>query len=280
VTVPDGSLFAPGAEFQKTWRIKNVGTCTWSTSYTFSYISGTDMANNKNENVALSKAVKPGETVDVIVKLTAPSSPGAYSSNWLLKTGSTTFGTGSQANGPFDVKIQVLNVGSDVSFDLVVQMCAAEWKNSNAKALVCPGAASGTEGFVTLLTNPHMEHRSDNEPAIWINPDHRDDGVVTGTYPVYQVQDGDHFKAWVGCLADNQGCNVTFELKYKKGNGNVFTLGTWTETYDGQATEIDIDLSSIAGQNIQLMLVVHVNNAKPEKANAFWFTPRIVNESN
>ena len=70
---------------------------------------------------------------------------------------------------------------------------------------------------------------------------------------------------------------MTFELAYKKGNGNVFSLGKWTETFDGVATEIDIDLSDLAGQNIQLMLIVSVNNAKPEKANAFWFAPRVVN---
>ena len=33
VTVPDGTTYAPGAAFTKTWRLKNIGTCTWSTSY-------------------------------------------------------------------------------------------------------------------------------------------------------------------------------------------------------------------------------------------------------
>jgi hypothetical protein len=279
VTIPDGSLLAPGVEFQKTWRIKNVGTCTWSTSYTFSYISGTDMANNKNENVNLPRAVKPGETVDVKVKLIAPNQPGAYSSNWLLKTGSgTAFGTGSQANASFDVKITVLNVNPGVAFDLIIQMCAAVWENSNGKDLACPGSASGTEGFVTVLANPAMEHRTDNEPAIWINPDHREDGAVTGLYPVYQVKDGDHFLAVIGCLANSSGCNVTFELGYMKGNGNIFSLGEWTESFDGSVTEIDIDLSDIADQNIMLMLTVRINNQKYDKANAFWFAPRIVNE--
>jgi len=30
VTVPDGTTFAPGATFTKTWRLKNSGTCTWT----------------------------------------------------------------------------------------------------------------------------------------------------------------------------------------------------------------------------------------------------------
>src|SRR5512135_3467629 len=40
VTVPDGTRFSPGAAFTKTWRLKNVGTCTWSTSYTLVFSSG------------------------------------------------------------------------------------------------------------------------------------------------------------------------------------------------------------------------------------------------
>ncbi|HUF38723.1 MAG TPA: NBR1-Ig-like domain-containing protein [Anaerolineales bacterium] len=278
VTIPDGSVFAPDADFEKVWRLKNVGSCTWSTSYTFNYVSGTDMANKKNETVNLPHAVKPGETVDIKAKLFAPIKPGSYTSNWLLKNASgSAFGAGAQANLPFDVKITVLNVDPNVAFDLSTQVCAAEWKNSNAKNLACPGAASGTDGFVVVLPNPSMEHRNENEPALWINPDHRSDGVVTGIYPIYNVKVGDHFRTTIGCLANSSGCNVTFELGYKKNNGNVFSLGTWTESFDGSVTDLDIDLSEIAGQNIYLMLTVRINNQKFDKANAFWFAPRVVN---
>ena len=34
VTVPDGTKYDPGATFTKTWRLRNVGTCTWTTAYT------------------------------------------------------------------------------------------------------------------------------------------------------------------------------------------------------------------------------------------------------
>src|SRR5687768_151168 len=30
VSIPDGTVFAPGASFTKTWRMRNEGTCTWS----------------------------------------------------------------------------------------------------------------------------------------------------------------------------------------------------------------------------------------------------------
>jgi len=33
VTVSDGSLISPGSSFKKTWRLQNIGTCTWTSSY-------------------------------------------------------------------------------------------------------------------------------------------------------------------------------------------------------------------------------------------------------
>ena len=30
MSIPDGSVFTPGATFTKTWRLENAGTCTWS----------------------------------------------------------------------------------------------------------------------------------------------------------------------------------------------------------------------------------------------------------
>lgn len=74
VTVPDGSTFAPGASFAKTWRFRNTGTCTWTTSYGIAFVSGTQMGAPAVVNMPTS--VAPGGTVDVTVSMTAPTVPG------------------------------------------------------------------------------------------------------------------------------------------------------------------------------------------------------------
>jgi len=43
LTVPDGTNFASGAAFTKTWRLQNVGTCTWGTSYRLVFSGGEQM---------------------------------------------------------------------------------------------------------------------------------------------------------------------------------------------------------------------------------------------
>ncbi len=44
VTYPDGSIVPRNTTFVKIWRIRNVGTCTWSTSYAMVFSGGDGMS--------------------------------------------------------------------------------------------------------------------------------------------------------------------------------------------------------------------------------------------
>jgi len=86
VTIPDGTILTPGQNFTKTWRLKNVGTCTWTTSYVIVFSSGNSM--NGPAVQALTGNVNPGQTVDISANLTAPASNGNYTGYWRLRDGS------------------------------------------------------------------------------------------------------------------------------------------------------------------------------------------------
>jgi len=104
VSVPDGSSFVPGQPFTKIWRLKNRGTCAWTTDYMLVYTSGSAMGDTLA--VKLPGYVAPGQTVDVAVTLTAPTPPGHYTGYWMLRNPSgVLFGTGENANQPFYVDI-------------------------------------------------------------------------------------------------------------------------------------------------------------------------------
>jgi hypothetical protein len=81
VTIPDNTEIAPGDSFIKTWRFKNLGPCTWDQDYKliFSYdnVSG-DTKWNEVRPVFFPNLVKPGETMEISVTLTAPKKPGTY----------------------------------------------------------------------------------------------------------------------------------------------------------------------------------------------------------
>lgn len=105
ITVPDGTIFAPNATFTKTWRLKNTGTCAWTSSYSLVLASGDRMSGADS---IIPVTVNSGQTVDLGINLIAPSAAGSYRGYWQLKNASgILFGIGANANQPFFVDIKV-----------------------------------------------------------------------------------------------------------------------------------------------------------------------------
>ncbi len=106
VSVPDGSVFSPGEEFTKTWKIENIGSTTWSTEYAIVYIDGALMS--EATSIAIPVEVAPYEKVEISVKMMAPSNPGNYRSYWKFKNADgKLFGVGIDFNEAIWVDITV-----------------------------------------------------------------------------------------------------------------------------------------------------------------------------
>ena len=104
VSIPDDTYFAPSTSFTKTWRLKNAGTCTWTTGYALVFDSGNIMGGPTSQNLAGN--VAPGATVDLSVVLTSPASNGTHRGNWKLRNDKGTI-FGLSGGGPFYVRIIV-----------------------------------------------------------------------------------------------------------------------------------------------------------------------------
>ncbi len=83
VTYPDNTIVPAGSAFTKTWRMQNIGGCSWTPSYAVVFMSGAAM--NGPSVQGLSGNVNPGQSVDISVTLQAPSSNGTYTGNWGLR---------------------------------------------------------------------------------------------------------------------------------------------------------------------------------------------------
>ena len=106
VTIPDDTQFTVGASFVKTWRLKNSGTCDWTSGYKIIFDHG-DHMSGPSEVSFTSGVIAPGHTVDVSVSLKAPSTEGTYTGYYRLKSSDgQIFGIGTDANGAFFVKIR------------------------------------------------------------------------------------------------------------------------------------------------------------------------------
>lgn len=84
-TVPDGTSFNPGQSFTKSWRLRNTGTCAWQSDFRFVFYSGNSMGSPAY--ITLGRKVNPGETIDLVLNLTAPSTAGTYTGYWRLRAG-------------------------------------------------------------------------------------------------------------------------------------------------------------------------------------------------
>ena len=105
--------------FTKTWRLKNVGTCTWTSGYKLVFENGDRMSAPDSKSFT-SGSVAPGGTVDVSVDLTAPDDEGTYQGNFRLKeSGGVLFGIGPAGTAAFWVKIKAVSADS-LKPDLVV----------------------------------------------------------------------------------------------------------------------------------------------------------------
>jgi len=95
VTVPDGQVFPPGAEFVKCWRLINDSGCEWPEITELIFLAGDSLsaASAGNEIAVPVGKTGPGETVDVWTgELKAPEVPGRYVGYWRLRADEELFG--------------------------------------------------------------------------------------------------------------------------------------------------------------------------------------------
>ncbi|HET6595484.1 MAG TPA: NBR1-Ig-like domain-containing protein [Anaerolineales bacterium] len=274
VTVPDGTRYEPGATFKKTWRLKNVGSCTWSTSYTMVFDSGTQMGSTASVNLPSSTA--PGQTVDVSVDMTAPNTAGHYIGYWKFKNAAgTLFGIGVNANKSWWVEINVVGGSGDtgVAYDFTANAGSATW-SSGAGGLTFPGNDGDAKGFALKLDNPTFESGvTASQPGLLVSPHQITNGYIQASYPEFTVQNGDRFQATVGCQAAATSCYVAYRLDYQVGN-TIRTFWTFREKFEGWTYTANLNLSPLAGQSVKFILYVSAWGS-PVGDRALWGNPII-----
>lgn len=136
VTIPDGTVVAPGGTFVKTWAIQNSGTCTWGGGYNVLFVDGNPLGAASPQPIPAANA---GDTINVSVTMTAPTTPGTYTSVW---------------------QIQAYNgVAFGARFDAVITVPGAPTSIPQTRVPPTnipppPSACSGTPQFTSFIANP------------------------------------------------------------------------------------------------------------------------------
>jgi hypothetical protein len=77
----------PNEHFTVSWSLKNIGTCTWDSSYVLAFVSGYRMARSASyPMVAEGATVAPGQGTIFNLSMVAPEKTGRFHSVWQLQS--------------------------------------------------------------------------------------------------------------------------------------------------------------------------------------------------
>jgi hypothetical protein len=279
VTIPDNTQLEPGTVFVKTWRLRNAGTCAWNSAYTLVF-EGDNLLNAPAAVPITTGTVPPGSTIDVSVTLTAPNVSGTYRQNFKLANASGVRFALGDGTKPFWAQIKVV-VPTGIVYDFLTQAPLASWNSGVGSTFDTPltfgGADDDANGVAKIKEGAKLETGAISGKLLFTVPKHTINGVIAGTYPPFQVQNGDHIKARVGFLTNADGnCGagkVSFQVHYQEG-ATTNLLGSWDKTCYGALQAIDIDISSLAGRTVQVIFLVR-SDGDFQDDWAIWNSPRI-----
>ncbi|MGD0752045.1 MAG: NBR1-Ig-like domain-containing protein [Anaerolineales bacterium] len=79
VTIPDGTVVAPGSILDKQWLVQNSGDCNWDASYQLRLISGNALGASTDQALYPARA---GTQATVRILFITPQEAGEYISEW------------------------------------------------------------------------------------------------------------------------------------------------------------------------------------------------------
>jgi hypothetical protein len=162
------------------------------------------------------------------------------------------------------------------AYDFVAECDSAKWVVENRLVVACSTPYLGMDPFVDVLELQVLDKQAGlsgkallfNLPGAY--------SYLLGTYPVWKIQSGDHFRAILGCKGDISQCDVVFSLYLVKQDESRILQGNWEITGDSPSTEIYVDLSRFAGQQVSFQLIANKSN-NGEFQSILLVNPLIVN---
>ncbi len=279
VTIPDGTVLAPGVAFVKTWRVRNSGTCAWKESTQLVFADGEQM---RGPAAVAVPATDPNATTDLTVNLTAPTAPGKYTGRWRLRSPEGTVygaltvviivpGTPTPTSTSTPVPTDTPSPLTEL-FSFHEKAGTAIWTSSSGP-LTFPGSTGDAKGFVVYQNGQKLEDGNTYNKILETHPAWVTGGFIQGVYTVGEIRPGDRFRTRIGFLYGEGATEGKVTYMIKGGDGTI--LGSFGDTRDGAIIAVDLDLTPIMGRTNQIILRVEAHNPDAAQAWACWVNPRI-----
>ncbi|MEI7849060.1 MAG: NBR1-Ig-like domain-containing protein [Chloroflexota bacterium] len=159
VTIPDGMIIAPGATFTKTWRVRNDGNCVWDQKYALELEKGAALGTVTK--TPLTRVVNPGDSLDLSIEFTAPTTEGDYTGYWHV---ATPFG-GYMGVGMYNQSLSVMiTVSSKPALAFGAVSVVYDWNRRPQKGCTKDGAVYNFTATITANGPGNLNYRWDHNP--------------------------------------------------------------------------------------------------------------------
>jgi hypothetical protein len=229
VTVPDGTALAIGQTYNKIWRVRNAGTCTWRDGYTFTFVRGDLMGANSVISVP---NTAPGTTADLLIPMVAPSTLGVHTGYWRLCNPS-----GACFGATLYVMINVVTPvpsPSAVTPSISYFTASATTIRAGASTTLYWGSISNAD-YVMIDNGIGRVATPD---SITVNP------VTTTIYTLYAYRGSSVQTAQLTITVASGTCAGTPSIEYFTASSTTIALGSSTTLYwglVGNAKYVEID---------------------------------------
>jgi hypothetical protein len=249
VTYPDNSEVGISDHFTKTWRLKNIGSCTWTSGYSLVFDTGDQMGAPAEQQLTPG-TVAPGATIDVSVDLLSPAAPGTYQGFFKLRASdSTVFGIGAHADGAFWVKV-VVAAPTGPSIQQVSASTIIHSGSTGSTTASCPAGTVATGGGFSIGSDSLVYTQAKNGNG-WTAVAKNNSGVDRTltvyaeclTYPsASTTQVENHISVSAGGYASQTavcpgGSVVTGGGYTSAPDGSMWTYASWQNGNNWQVTE-------------------------------------------
>jgi len=164
-----------------------------------------------------------------------------------------------------------------IVLDFVAQLCNARWSTGSQAIPTCPGSTADSAGAFAASLDPANEGLPADTAVLLTIPGWNGANTLFLRYPAVIVRTGDRFRATLRCKRAVP-CDLQFGLEYFDSGGSYHSAFIiWNYKSGDAAISADADLSTLAGQPVEFVLVLRLfhelNN--PDQDNGIWIGPQI-----
>ena len=163
-----------------------------------------------------------------------------------------------------------------ITMDFIALLCNAKWSNGAQHLSACPPSNVDRSSGYAMGVDPLAVGLPAGTAALLTVPAWNGNSSLFLRYPSYNVHAGDRFRTSVLCRVALP-CDVQFALEYYDAHGKYQPLFAWNQVSGQAPTVIDADLSILANQNVELVLVLRLFHAlyTDQQDNGIWIAPHI-----